>query len=140
FRELGHELVPGTGLLAACVPGAFDGWMLLLKEFGTLGPEEVLEFAIGYAERGFPVVPGMTATIRQAEPLLPDWRASAELFLPAPRPGTLFRNRALAATYRRIVEEAGHGSREARIDRARAAFYRGFVTDTFDWFSRAHGC
>src|SRR3954469_2743088 len=31
FRELGHELVPGTGLLAACVPGAFDAWLLLLR-------------------------------------------------------------------------------------------------------------
>src|SRR5438105_15879418 len=29
FRQLGHELVPGTGLLAACVPGAFDAWLLL---------------------------------------------------------------------------------------------------------------
>jgi gamma-glutamyltranspeptidase/glutathione hydrolase len=139
FRELGHELVPGTGLLAACVPGAFDGWMLLLKEFGTLGPEDVLQFAIGYAERGFPVVPGMTATIQQTEPLLREWPASAELYLPAPRPGTLFRNRALAATFRRIVDEAGYGSREARIDRARAAFYRGFVADTIDWFSRQGG-
>src|SRR6188472_1559112 len=25
YRRLGHELVPGTGPLAACVPGAFDG-------------------------------------------------------------------------------------------------------------------
>ena len=38
FRELGHELVPGTGPLAACVPGAFGGWLLLLLEFGTLAP------------------------------------------------------------------------------------------------------
>src|SRR4051794_38219884 len=29
FRERGHELVPGTGPLAACVPGAFDAWMTL---------------------------------------------------------------------------------------------------------------
>src|SRR5215218_4461309 len=36
FEELGLELVPGTGLLAACVPGAFDAWMVLLGEFGTL--------------------------------------------------------------------------------------------------------
>ena len=113
--------------------------MLLLKEFGTLGPEDVLQFAIGYADRGFPVVPGMTATIEQTEPLLREWPAYAELYLPAPRPGTLFRNRALAATYRRIVDEAGHGAREARIDRARAAFYRGFVADTIDWFSRQGG-
>ncbi len=65
FRALGHELVPGTGLLAACVPGAFDGWMLLLREFGTVGPDDVLKPAIGYAENGYPVVPGMTATIER---------------------------------------------------------------------------
>src|SRR5947208_13138900 len=35
FRELGHDLIPGTGLLAACVPGAFGGWLLLLREFGS---------------------------------------------------------------------------------------------------------
>ena len=134
FRELGHELVPGTGLLPACVPGAFDGWMLLLRDFGTLGPEDVLEVAIGYAEGGYPVLPGMTATIERAEPLLRDWPGSAELYLPAPRPGALFRNQALAATYRRILAEAGAGSREQRIDSARAAFYRGFVAESIDRF------
>src|SRR5215203_3757338 len=109
FRELGHELIPGTGLLAACVPGAFDGWMLLLRDFGTLSPEDVLEFAIGYAEEGYPVIPGMTATIERTEPLLRTWPSSAGLYLPAPQPGTLFRNPALAATFRRFLEEAGPG-------------------------------
>ncbi|MGH3307207.1 MAG: gamma-glutamyltransferase family protein [Nocardioides sp.] len=139
FRELGHELIPGTGLLAACVPGAFDGWLLLLRDFGTLGLEDVLEQAIGYAENGYPVIPGMTATIERTEPLLRTWPGSSELYLPAPRPGTLFRNPALAATYRRILEEAGTGSREARIDRARDAFYRGFVADEIDRFSGENG-
>ena len=32
YRSLGHELVPGTGLLAACVPGSFGGWVRLLRE------------------------------------------------------------------------------------------------------------
>jgi gamma-glutamyltranspeptidase / glutathione hydrolase len=139
YRGLGHELVPGTGLLAACVPGAFDGWMLLLRDFGTLGPEDVLEFAIGYAEDGYPVLPGMTATIERVEPLLRDWPASAELYLPAPRPGTLFRNRALAATYRRILDEAGTGDRRQRIDAARGAFYRGFVAKVIDRFCEREG-
>ena len=35
FRALGHRLIPGTGLLAACVPGAYGGWLLLLREFGS---------------------------------------------------------------------------------------------------------
>ena len=139
FRELGHELIPGTGPLAACVPGAFDGWMLLLREFGTLGPAEVLEYAIGYAEHGYPVVPGMTATIERTEELLRRWPASAELYLPAPRPGTLSRNRPLAAAYRRILDETGGGSRESRIDRARESFYRGFVAEAIDAFCAEHG-
>jgi gamma-glutamyltranspeptidase/glutathione hydrolase len=139
FRELGHELVPGTGLLAACVPGAFDGWLLLLRDFGTFGLDDVLEQAIGYAEQGYPVIPGITATIERTEPLLRTWPGSSELYLPAPRPGALLRNRALAATYRRILEEAGTGSRENRIDRARDAFYRGFVADEIDRFSSENG-
>ena len=36
FHELGLDLVPGTGLLAAAVPGAFDGWMRLLRDYGTM--------------------------------------------------------------------------------------------------------
>jgi gamma-glutamyltranspeptidase / glutathione hydrolase len=139
LRGLGHELVPGTGLLAACVPGAFDGWLLLLRDFGTLGLDDVLEQAIGYAEQGYPVLPGMTAKIQRTELLLRTWPGSSELYLPAPRPGTLFRNPALAATYRRILEEAGTGSREAKIDRARDAFYRGFVADQIDRFSTENG-
>src|SRR5579864_7249257 len=27
FKSLGLDLIPGTGLLAASVPGAFDAWM-----------------------------------------------------------------------------------------------------------------
>ena len=140
YRELGHELVPGTGLLAACIPGAFDGWMLLLRDFGTLELEDVLGYAIGYAEDGFPVVPGITATIEHSQELLAGWPASAALYLPAPDPGTLFRNPELAATYRRILAES-HGvpTREARIDRARAVFYEGFVAEAIDSFSAENG-
>jgi gamma-glutamyltranspeptidase/glutathione hydrolase len=84
-------------------------------------------------------VPGIAAVVQAAEPLLRGWPSSAALYLPAPRPGTLFRNPALAATYRRIVDEAAGGSREAEIDRARDAFLRGFVAGAIDRFSAEHG-
>ena len=35
YRSLGLDMVPGTGLLAACVPGMFDTWMLLLRDYGV---------------------------------------------------------------------------------------------------------
>ena len=139
FHELGHDLVPGTGALAACVPGAFGGWLLLLRELGTWRLGDVLELAIGYAEDGFPVVSGMRATIERAESLLASWPASRELYLPAPGVGALFRNNALAATYRRIVDESKGGTREQEIDRARDAFYEGFIAEEIDGFVRAEG-
>ncbi|HZO35128.1 MAG TPA: gamma-glutamyltransferase family protein [Gaiellaceae bacterium] len=136
FVSRGHDLVPGTGVLATCVPGAFGGWLLLLERYGTWRLEDVLAFAIGYAADGYPVVPGFTATVERSEPLLRGWPASAELYLPAPRPGTLFRNTALAATWRRLLDEARGGSREAEIERARTVFYEGFVAVELDRFSR----
>jgi gamma-glutamyltranspeptidase / glutathione hydrolase len=139
FQELGHELVPGTGVLAACVPGAFGGWLRLLRDFGTWRLEDVLEFAIGYAENGFPLVRGIRVTIDRTESLLATWPGSRDLYLPAPEVGALFRNPALAATYRRIVEESRGGSREDEIERARLAFYEGFVAEEIDRFVASEG-
>ena len=133
YRARGLSLVPGTGLLAACVPGAFDGWLMLLEQFGTWPLADVLELAIGYAEHGYPVVPGITATVERVEPLLRGWPGSAELYLPAPRPGSIFRNPRLAATWRRLLDESG-GTAEG----ARRVFYEGFVAEEIDRFSREH--
>jgi gamma-glutamyltranspeptidase / glutathione hydrolase len=140
FRSLGLDLVPGTGLLAACVPGAFGAWMLLLREFGTLALADVCKYAIGYAEEGYPVVPGITATVKLVADLFrQEWPASAGLYLPggaAPRPGELFRNRVLAETYRRIVREAEQKSsdRDGQIEAAHEAFYSGFVAEAIAAF------
>jgi gamma-glutamyltranspeptidase / glutathione hydrolase len=137
FADLGLELVPGTGLLAACVPGAFDAWMKLLRDHGTLGLADVFELAIGFADRGFPVIAPLTAAIAGMESFFVEhWPSSAATYLAGgvPGPGRLLRNRALAATYRRIVSEASAAStvRESQIDAARDCFYRGFVADAID--------
>jgi gamma-glutamyltranspeptidase / glutathione hydrolase len=134
YRARGLERVPGTGLLAACVPGSFGGWLLLLEQFGTWPLADVLEYAIGYAEHGYPVIPGITMTIERTEPLLAQWPASAELYLPAPRPGSIFRNRQLAATWRRLLGESG-----GTVEGARRVYYEGFVADEIDRFSRDGG-
>ncbi len=139
YRELGHELVPGTGVLAACVPGAFGGWLLLLEQFGTWRLEDVLAFAIGYGEHGFPLVAGIRATIDRTEELLRGWPGSRELYLPPPEVGGLFRNPVLAATYRRILDEARGGSREQEIEKARRAYYEGFVAEEIERFVAAEG-
>jgi gamma-glutamyltranspeptidase/glutathione hydrolase len=139
FHRRGHELIPGTGVLATCVPGAFDGWMLLLRDYGTLRLGDVLSYAIDYAEHGYPAVEHIVRVINDVEPLLREWPASAELYLPPPEPGSLFRNHDLAATYQRVLDEASTSDRREEIDRARDSWYRGFVAETIDRFSTASG-
>ena len=134
FRLRGHVLVPGIGVEAACVPGSFGGWLLLLEQFGTWTLDDVLAYAIGYAEHGYPVVDGITATIARAEPLLRQWPGSAGLYLPAPQPGSTFRNPQLAAIWRRLLAES-----DGTVDGARRVYYEGFVADEIDRFSAEHG-
>jgi gamma-glutamyltranspeptidase / glutathione hydrolase len=133
YTGLGLDLVPGTGPLAAAVPGAFDAWLTLLRDHGTKPLPDVLKYAIGYAEHGCPAVEGVTLAVETVRTLFEEeWTASAELYLPggrAPRPGELMRNPALAATWRRLLAEATGPSREARIDAARRAWGQGFVAE-----------
>jgi gamma-glutamyltranspeptidase/glutathione hydrolase len=140
FRELGLDLIPGTGLLAAAVPGAFGAWMRLLRDYGTMPLAEILGPAIGYAEKGYPAVGRIGDTITAvAELFRREWPTSAAVYLPngaPPRAGALFRNPALAETYRRILSEAGDSGREAQIERARKAWYHGFVAEAVDRFCR----
>ena len=45
------------------VPGAFDAWMLLLRDHGTRPLADVLRYAIGYAEHGHAPVENAGATV-----------------------------------------------------------------------------
>jgi gamma-glutamyltranspeptidase/glutathione hydrolase len=138
----GLDLVPGSGLLAATVPGAFGGWLLLLREHGTLRLRDVLGYAIGYAAAGYPLVPAASWSIASVAGLFrAHWPASAEVYLPGggvPAPGARFANRALAATYERILREAETASteREGQIEAARLAWYEGFVAQEIDGFAQ----
>ena len=129
----GTTSCPGTGPLAACVPGRVRRLAARsCRSSGRGGSRTCSRFAIGYAEHGYPVVAGITLTIERVEPLLREWPASAELYLPAPQPGTTFRNPQLAATWKRLLDESRGGSREEEIERARTVFYEGFVAEEID--------
>ncbi|MFF8357901.1 gamma-glutamyltransferase family protein [Streptomyces chartreusis] len=134
YRELGLELVPGTGPLAAAVPGAFDAWMLLLRDHGTQPLAEVLRYAVEYAEHGHAPVERVGETVETVRELFEtEWTSSAEVYLPggrAPRPGESFRNPALAATWKRLLHEvADAGDRIAQIEAAREVWRSGFIAE-----------
>jgi len=112
------------------VPGAVDGWFALHARFGRLPMKELLAPAIRAAEEGEPVPQVIAEAWGRSQPRFKDLPGFAETFLPggkAPREGELFRNPALARTYRALAE----GGRDA--------FYRGPVAEALDAFSRKVG-
>ena len=142
FEDRGFQLIPGTGVLPAVVPGAFDAWMLLLRDHGTMTLRDVLTPAINYAMDGFPMAYRAAASIHAgAEFIARQWPTSAAVWLAdgkAPAPGQKFATPAIGATYQRIIDEAEAASsdRQMQIEAARASFYRGFVADAIDRFMR----
>jgi gamma-glutamyltranspeptidase/glutathione hydrolase len=142
YKSEGLDMVPGTGLLAACIPGMFDTWMMLLRDYGTMKLADVLTPAISYAQNGHPLVERANATIRTVEKMFRDhWPTSAAIYLPGGKPaetGKLFTNTTLAATYARVLKEteSAGGDRVAQIEKARKVWSQGFVAQAIDKFCR----
>lgn len=139
FKSLGLDLIPGSGLLAPCVPGAVDGWLLMLRDYGTIGIDEALAPAIHYAEQGCPLVPRVIDTLSTVQQLFKDeWKTSAAVWLDQagemPKPYAIFRQPGLAASYRKLVAAGASGSREQKIEAARKAWREGFVAEAVDAF------
>ncbi|MGR9248355.1 gamma-glutamyltransferase family protein [Rhizobium leguminosarum] len=137
YTAEGLSLIPGDGLLATVIPGSFDGWMLMLRDYGSMSVRDVLEPAIYYAEHGHPMLPRVSATIKGLAAFFEkEWPTSYETWLPggsAPQAHENFKNPVLAETWKRILAEAEVKSgREAQVEAARDAFYRGFVAEKID--------
>ncbi|QDL92691.1 gamma-glutamyltransferase family protein [Paroceanicella profunda] len=135
YRAEGLEEIPGSGLLSTVIPGAFDGWMLMLRDHGTLSLREALGPALGYARDGHPLLARAAEAIAGLAPFFAaKWPSSAAVWTPGgvvPRAGALFANPDLAATWTRLLTEAeaAGDSREAQIDAARSIFRNGFVAE-----------
>ena len=132
YTAEGLDLVPGSGALAAAVPAAVDAWLLLLRDHGTWELDEVLEFAIGYARDGHPMLGRVGTTIAAVAALFEaHWPTSAELWMPGgriPVEGELVWNPAYARTLERLVQAGVKApTREAGIDAARREWREGFV-------------
>ena len=142
YRARGLDLAPGSGLLATVTPGAFDGWMQMLRDHGTLTVAEALAPAIHYARHGHPALEGVSSQISGlADFFRAHWPTSAETWMPKgrpPAPGEFISNPALAHTWERVVREAeaARGGREAQIEAARACFRTGFIAEAIDRYFR----
>jgi gamma-glutamyltranspeptidase/glutathione hydrolase len=129
LKNRGVTKKPEFGIHTVTVPGAVDGWATLLKSHGTMTLAQVLQPAIEYAERGFPVT----------EIIGTEWQTGmqhlnnadfAATFLPngkAPAVGEIFTNKNLAATLKKIAASG------------RDVFYKGELAEKIVRFAQSQG-
>lgn len=128
FRERQLSEIPTTGPLSWSVPGCVDGWDQLRRRFGTRSFEQLFAPSIRYAEDGVPVPEVIAGYWHGAE--ANEDEDFAKVYLPggsAPRVGEVFKNPALAATYR-IIAAGG-----------RDAYYKGEIAKRLVAFSDKKG-
>jgi gamma-glutamyltranspeptidase/glutathione hydrolase len=114
-----RENIPLFGPLAVTVPGAVDGWYALHERFGKLAMAELLAPAIQYAKEGVPLSEVDAALWAEAlgefdagdlpESMLDELHRTYQIGSRPPRPGQIFRNPDLAASYQRLI----NGGRES---------------------------
>src|SRR5262245_13212224 len=129
LKKRNFDRMPESGIHAVTVPGAVDGWAKLMEQFGTITLAQVLQPAIEYAERGFPVTDVIAHDWKQAQ-ALPDDTDFARTFKPrgqTPGAGEIFTNKNLAETLKKIA--AG----------GRDAFYQGEIAEKIVKFAKSQG-
>ena len=130
YKKAGVDSMPVRGLLAVTVPGAVDGWFEAHRRYGKLPIPKILETAIGYARKGYPVSHILSFKIHEAAGELSRFPTSQSLYLPggkAPRPGDLLTNPGLAGSLEKISREG------------RDIFYQGEIGREIVRFSRENG-
>jgi gamma-glutamyltranspeptidase/glutathione hydrolase len=135
--------IPVMGILAAPVPGVFDGLILALDRFGTMSFAQVAAPAIEYTA-GFPLGEEFAAFIKNNEKILDLWPASKQFFMPAgvsPSRGDVFREPTLARTLQELVkaEKKARGNRSAKLRAVRDYFYKGPLARRIADFSEKNG-
>jgi gamma-glutamyltranspeptidase / glutathione hydrolase len=122
--------IPGTGPLAATVPGVLAAMIVALDEFGTMKLADVLQPAIDLAE-AFPIDELRVTYIRNTRPIIEQWADTRAVFLPngeVPKVGDIFVQKNLANSLRELVaaeQKNARRGRHAALMAARDHFYRG---------------
>lgn len=121
--------VEGWGIHQSNVPGAWDGYMLWLRDHGRLPLPEILAPAIALAEEGIAVSEEMAAYMGRSYDAMAAHPPTAAVYMAAgwfPGAGEIIRYPDLAATFRSIGEAyTSAGDHAAGIQAARDYYYRG---------------
>jgi len=129
-KEQGLEKIPAYGPLPVTVPGAVAGWTALHKKFGRKNFKSLFSSAIDYAENGFPVTELIAYYLDGSSKRFKDYPNFADVWMKngaTPKKGEMFKNTALANTYKQIANTYGE------------AFYKGDIAENIATFIQEQG-
>ncbi len=142
FREHHGGKMP-PGVLRTVVPAAPDAWITALRRHGTMGFPDIADAAMRFAAEGFAVYDGLANSIAKNEAAYRRWDYNAAIFLPGgapPKVGDVFVQSDLAKTLGYMIDQArAAGSREAGLQAAHDAFYRGDIARAITAFQAREG-
>lgn len=131
------------GVLRTVIPAAPDAWITALQRHGTMGFPEIAAFAIRFAREGFAMNPLLQFSIASKEAAYRRWPQNAAVFLPGgavPKVGDNFKQTDLAQTLQYMSDQASAaGGREAGLQAAHDAFYKGDIARAIVAFQEAEG-
>ena len=129
-KDQGLEKIPAYGPLPVTVPGAVAGWTALHNKFGRKNFKSLFSSAISYAENGFPVTELIAYYLDGSSKRFKDYPNFADVWMKngaTPKKGEVFKNPALANTYRQIASTYGE------------AFYKGDIAENMATFIQEQG-
>jgi gamma-glutamyltranspeptidase/glutathione hydrolase len=145
FKEKGLTAIPYDGPLSWTVPGCVDGWFELHKKFGKLPIKTLLEPAIRYARRGFPLTELIAYYWNASIDRFKEFENFQKLYAPAGKylnKGDIFKNPELAQTLSLIARKGRDAFYKGEIARNIAAYsqkvggffqYEDFARHHSDW-------
>lgn len=120
LEAAGHKTMPMAGPATVSVPGALDGYLALHEKFGSMELADLVEPAARYAGEGYAVGQKISGAWAWGASKLQRFSANSDVYLPngeAPKPGQVFAQPDLAATWRKVGKQG------------RDAFYKGEIRD-----------
>ena len=107
YRNQGYRNMPIDGPHSISVPGEVAAWEEIHRRFCTKPLPQLLETAIGFAEEGFPVSPGIGRSFAHAVDKLGQFPASAAIYASnggMKAEGEMLANRDLANSLRQVAQ------------------------------------
>lgn len=126
-----EEKIPFRGIKSAItVPGMVDSWVAILERYGTMSLQDVLQPAISYADKGFPITNDQVHFTEKNKEILLQHATTAAIYTKngqVPKAGTRFIQSHLAKSLQVLAEKG------------RDAFYHGALAEEMVSYIQSEG-